>query len=88
MIIKVFQIWRFQLLCFVSDGLTSNQHRLILGIGHHLLIGTIRDGEEMRRHLIPPFTDVEPDHPVGVDGIPLVRVDDNTEEPRVSLNMH
>ena len=65
--------------------LTSNQHGLILRVVHHLLVGTVRDGEEMRRHLIPPLTDVDPDNPVGVDGVPLVRVDDNTEKPRVSL---
>ena len=40
----------------------------------------------MRGNLIPPLADVQLDHPVGVDGITLVGVDDNTEKTRVSLN--
>ena len=40
----------------------------------------------MRRDLVPPLTDVELDHTVGVDGVPLVRVDDHTEQARVGLD--
>ena len=37
-------------------------------------------------NLIPPFSKVDLADPVGVDGVPLVRVDDNTEETRVSVD--
>ena len=58
----------------------------IPGVVHHLLVGSVRDGEEMRGDLIPPFADVEGDHSVGVERIALVRVDDHAEQTRVSLD--
>ena len=70
----------------VQNVHTSNQHGLILGICHHLLVGTIRDGKQMGGHLIPPLANVHLDHPVAVDGITLVGVDHNAEEARVGLN--
>ena len=75
------------ILSFSSSRFTSNQHWLIFSIGRHLLIGTIRNSKEMRWHLIPPLTNVELDNPVGVNRVPLVWVDDNTEKSRVSLKI-
>jgi hypothetical protein len=37
----------------------------------------------MRRNLIPPFTNIPLDNKLGVDGIPLVWVDNNTEKARI-----
>merc|ERR1719450_1972409 len=59
--------------------LSSNQHRLVPGLVHHALVGSLGDGEEMGRDLIPPLSDVKLDYPVGVDGVALVGVDDNAE---------
>lgn len=42
----------------------------------------------MRWDLTSPLTDVKPDDPVGVDGIPLVGIDDNAKESGVSLNTY
>ena len=41
----------------------------------------------MRRYLVPPLAQVEPDGSLGVDGEPLVRVDSHTEQARVGLNV-
>ena len=59
---------------------------LIFAVVHHLLVSTIRNSKEMRRHLIPPFTNVDVNNSVGVDRIALVWIDNNTEQPRVGLN--
>ena len=71
-----------------STRLTSDQHGLILGLVHHTLVGTFRDGKQMGRDFIPTLANVHLDHTVGVDGVPLVGVDDNTEETRVSLGKY
>ena len=42
----------------------------------------------MGRDFIPTLANVHLDHTVGVDGVPLVGVDDNTEETRVSLRKY
>ena len=52
----------------------------------HVVVGAVRDGEQVRRHFITPLALVNLDHTVGVDGIALVRVDDHTEETRVGVN--
>ena len=75
--------------------LASDQHGLILGVVHHLLVGAVGSSEEMRWHLwirflsgttkkisfkchlVPPLVDIHLTSPLGVDGVPLVRVDDN-----------
>ena len=56
------------------------------GAAHHLLVGSVRDGEEMGRYLVPPLADVQGNNSVGVERIPLVRVDDDTEQTRVGLD--
>ena len=50
-----------------------------------MLVGAVRDGEKMRWDLVTPLAQVHLDHGVGVDGVTLVRVDDNAEQTRVGL---
>ena len=50
------------------------------------MIGTLSNGKDMGRHLIPPFGTVDTDSPHGVDGEPLVWVDGDTEEARVGVD--
>ena len=50
------------------------------------MIGTLRNGKDMGRHLIPPLGTVDTDSPHGVDGEPLVGVDGNTEEAGVGVD--
>ena len=70
---------------FASTRLSCDQHGLILRLVHHTLVGTFSYSKEMRRNLIPTLANVHLDHTIGVDGISLVGVDDNTEETRISL---
>ena len=51
-----------------------------------LLVGTVGDGKEVGRHLVPPLADVHAHHAVGVDRVPLVRVDHHAEQARVRLD--
>ena len=39
----------------------------------------------MQLCLVSPLAEVDLAHPVGVDGVTLVRVDDNAEQTRVGL---
>ena len=52
---------------------------------HHLLIGAIRDGKQMRRDFIPSLANVHFHHRIGVDGISLVWIDDNAKQARIGL---
>ena len=49
------------------------------------MVGTVRNSEKMRWDFIPPLTNIDVNHTVGVDGVALVRVDDNTEQSRIGL---
>ena len=71
---------------FTSSRLSSDQHGLILGVNQHVTVGSFSDSPEMRGNFIPPFAKVELDHSWGIDGEPLVRVDNNTEETRVGVD--
>ena len=51
----------------------------------HGVIGTLGNGEDVGRDLVPPLPAVQADSPVGVDGEPLVRVHRDTEQARVGL---
>ena len=51
----------------------------------HALVGPVSDGEDVRRHLVPPLVDVHLDGGLGVDGEAAVRVHRNAEEPGVGL---
>ena len=59
---------------------------MILGVEQHVTVGSLRDGPQMRWDFIPPLAQVQLDHSWGVDGEPLVRVDDNAEEARVGVD--
>ena len=52
----------------------------------HGVVGTLGDGEDVRRHLVPPLAAVEADSSHGVDREPLVRVDSDTEEAGVGVD--
>ena len=52
----------------------------------HGVIGTLSNGKDVGRHLIPPLAPVHIDGPHGVDGETLVRVDGDTEEARVGVD--
>ena len=52
----------------------------------HVPVGSLGDGPQMGWDLIPPLAQVHLDHSLGVDGVPLVGVDDNTEETRVGVD--
>ena len=51
------------------------------------MVGPVRNSEKMRWDFIPPLTDIDVNHTVGVDGVALVRVDDNTEQARIGLGV-
>ena len=42
-----------------GTGLASDEHGLVPGLVHHALVGSLGDGEQVRRDLIPPLADVE-----------------------------
>ena len=52
----------------------------------HALVGSVSDGEDVWRHLVPPLAEVDLDGRGGVDGEPLVGVDGHTEEPGVGVD--
>ena len=66
--------------------LTSNQHRLIVSISQHISVCIIRDGENVWRHFILSLATVDTNNMVIVYGEPLVWIDSDTEETRVSVN--
>lgn len=51
----------------------------------HVMIGIVRDGEEVRGHLSTLLALVHLDHPGSVDWQPLVGVDGHAEQTRVRL---
>ena len=51
----------------------------------HVLVGIVRDGEDMRRSFTPLLSSVGHHHLLVVDRQPLVGVDRHTEQPRVRL---
>ena len=53
---------------------------------HHVGVGAVGDGEDVRRHLVASFALVDGDGAVGVDGEPLVRVDGHAEQARVGVD--
>ena len=73
-------------LSLTGARLSSDQHGLVPGLVHHALVGALGYGKEVRGDLIPPLADVELDHAVGVDGVTLVRVDDDAEQTGVGLD--
>ena len=70
---------------FKANNNIRNEERLVLAVVQHGTVGTIGDGEDVRRDLITSLTTVGVDHEVSVDGDLLVGVDDNTEKSGVGL---
>ena len=52
----------------------------------HGVIGTLSNGKDVGRHLIPSLGAVHANSPHGVNGEPLVGVDGNTEEAGVGVD--
>ena len=50
------------------------------------MVGSLRDGEDVRRDLVPPLEAVDADGALGVDGKAHVGVDGDTEEAGVGLS--
>lgn len=65
--------------------LTGNQHRLILVVGQHVDVSTVRDGENVGRHFVTALTTVHLSATHRVHGEPLVRIDGDAEEAGVGL---
>uniref|UniRef100_A0A2M4DMR2 Uncharacterized protein n=1 Tax=Anopheles darlingi TaxID=43151 RepID=A0A2M4DMR2_ANODA len=65
---------------------TGNQHRLVLMVGQHVDVGTVRHGEQMGRHFITALATVHLGATVGIQRVTLVRVDDNAEQARVGVD--
>ena len=59
---------------------------MILGIGQHVAVGSLSDGPQVRRNLIPSLAKVHLDDSSSIDGIPLVRVHHNTKQSRVGVD--
>merc|ERR1712012_213266 len=69
-----------------STRLTGDQHGVVLLVLEHVPVGALSDGPQLGRALVPPLAQVDLAHPVGVEGVPLVRVDDNHEQARVGVD--
>ena len=52
----------------------------------HGVVGSLSNGKDMRRNLIPPLGTVHSNRSHGVDRKPLVRVDCNAEKSGVGVN--
>ena len=63
-----------------GTGLSSNEDGLVAASVGHALVGSLGDGEDVRRTLVPPLTNVNLHGPLGVDGEPLVGIDGNTKQ--------
>merc|ERR1712037_460191 len=66
--------------------LTSDQHGVVLLVLQHVAVRALSDGPEVRGDLVSPLAEVDLAHPVSVDGVTLVRVDDNHKQARVGVD--
>lgn len=66
--------------------LSSDQHRLILVVGQHVDVGTVRDGENVGWHLVTALATVHLGATHRVHGEPLVRIDGDAEKSGVGLH--
>ena len=71
---------------WLKELLTSNQHRLVLAVSQHVVVGVIRDRVDVRRHLSLTLVLVAHDDVVIIDGKPLVGVDGDAEETGVGVD--
>ena len=54
-------------------------------LAQHIVVGIVRDGEDVRRSFTPLLASVSSNHLLVVDWQPLVGIDSHTEQPRVGL---
>merc|ERR1719431_877492 len=66
--------------------LSGDKDGLVAASNVHALVGSLSDGEDMGRALVPPLANVQLHGAEGVDGEPLVGVNGNTEEARVGVD--
>ena len=64
---------------------SRDQAGLVGPVLHHLLVGVVSHGEQVRGHLGPPLATVLGHHVGGVDGQAAIGVDHHAEQARVSL---
>ena len=69
-----------------GSRLTGDQHGLILAVGKHVDVGSVGNGENVRRHLVTPFASIKFRASLGVYGESFVGVNSYTEEARVGVN--
>ena len=62
-----------------------NQHRLIIVLDQHVLVGGVNDSEDVRGHFRGSFTTVHLDNFISVDGKTHVGVDSDTKQTGVGL---
>merc|ERR1711874_189779 len=70
----------FGVLSLSGTRFTSNQHRLILQVGQHVSVCCFCNSPQMRWNLIPSLSKVQLYTGCSVNGISLVRIDNNTEK--------
>merc|ERR1719270_3207838 len=73
-------------LSLTCTRLTSDQHGVVLLVGQHVPVGSLSNGPEMGWDLITSLAKINLADSVGVQRIPLVRVDNNNEETRVGVD--
>merc|ERR1712142_1439965 len=73
-------------LSFSGSRFSGNQHRLVLAILQHTLVGVVSHREQVRRHLSLPAALVVVDDLLCVDGQAAVGVHSYAEKTGVSIN--
>merc|ERR1719330_1553354 len=69
-----------------GSRLSSDKDGLVAARVHHALVGALSDGEDVRPALVPPSANVQLHGAEGVDGVPLVGVNGDTEEAGVGVD--
>ena len=66
--------------------LTGNEHRLVMSIAQHIIVGIVGNGEDVRRHFVFSLALVDADNVIIVNCEPFVRVHRDAEKSRVRVN--
>merc|ERR1712004_846095 len=69
-----------------STRLAGDQHGVVLLVLEHVPVGALSDGPEMGWALVPPLAKVDLAHPVRVEWVALVGVDNHDEETGVGVD--
>merc|ERR1711936_372056 len=69
-----------------GSRLASDQHGVVLLVLEHVSVRALSDGPQVRGALVPPLAKINLAHPVGVERVTLVGVDNNNEETRVGVD--